>query len=146
MKEMALLTICDEHKVERKFFIRQLEEGYSVYLHSLSCMKNSHEWRRKFPRVAEKIPTGESNHRHEWRERFPRVVHNRSSRALQILVIARRSRGDPERGELGLSLIWIASLGSQRYSSSRGEAVAIQIEGSRFDFNLDCFTSFAMTV
>ena len=58
---MALLTICDEHKVERKFFIRQLEEGYSVYLHSLSCMKNSHEWRKKFPRVRELFPTSEEN-------------------------------------------------------------------------------------
>ena len=68
---MALLTICDENKVERKFFIRQLEEGYSVYLHSLSCMKNSHEWRRKFPRVRELSPTGEKIISHEWEKFLP---------------------------------------------------------------------------
>ena len=33
----------------------------------------------------------------------------------------------------------------QKFVSSRGEAVAIQIEVKPFNFNLDCFTSFAMT-
>jgi len=65
VKEMALLAICDEHKVEKKFFIHQLEEGYSVYLHILSCVKNSHEWRRKFPRVRAIIATGRKNYSHE---------------------------------------------------------------------------------
>ena len=90
---MALLTICDENKVERKFFIRQLEEGYSVYLHSLSCMKNSHEWRKKFPRVTAIIATSGEKDSHEWRI----TAHHELS----------------------------------KYSSSRGEAVAIQVGGKQ---------------
>ena len=68
---MALLTICDEYKVEKKFFIHQLEEGYSVYLHILSCVKNSHEWQKKFPRVTAIIATSGEKDSHEWGKFLP---------------------------------------------------------------------------
>ena len=89
---MALLNICDENKVRGSFFIRQLEEGYSVYLHSLSCVKNSNEWQKKFPRVRAIIATSGEKDSHEWCI----TAHHELS----------------------------------KYSSSRGEAVAIQREGN----------------
>ena len=51
-------------------------------------------------------------------------------------------RGDPERGQNSLILIWIASLSlAMTHSlSSRGEAVAIQIEVKKGMYIvLDCF-------